>query len=145
MFCRNRGGGEGVRVVGLASHTPQKNPQKRPWTNPVTSLPLVVSAPHEGKRTHPPPPLNAPHLSPHLMLSEMPSFPVAPRGKARFAPHVQRCTDSTIRRRLSRRLRPVARGCCHGIVAAAEVGNGDDAVEEILRVTRDRRCGRGRQ
>ena len=67
-----------------AYHTPPKNPQKRPWTNPVASLPLVVSAPHEGKRTHPLPPLDAPHFSPRLMSSEMPSFSIAPRGESAF-------------------------------------------------------------
>jgi len=86
--------------VGLPHST--NNPQKRPWTNPVTSIPLVISAPHEGKKTHPPPPLDVPHFSPCLMSSEMPSFLVALRGKARFAPPVQCCMASTIhhRRRL---------------------------------------------
>ena len=68
-----------VARVGLPHST--NSPQKRPWTNPVVSIPLVVSTPHESKRTHPPPPLDVPHFSPRLTSSEMPSFPVAPRGE----------------------------------------------------------------
>ncbi len=53
---------------------------KTPWTNLIVSLPVVDLALSEGKRTPPPSPLDAPHLSLCLPLAKMPSFPVAPGG-----------------------------------------------------------------
>ena len=49
-----------------------------------TFLPPVVSATYVGKRIHSSPPLDAPHLLPHLRLLEMPSFPVTIRGEGSY-------------------------------------------------------------